>query len=150
MHQLTRDQAAAIQDLTVIESFDSKTGKLTSRRYRYRLQDKQAALVNLGKHLGLFGPDFSVNTAVVINQQASSLDEAMLERALIGVIEARQATDHVDIVALSSPPAATDAEPKLRLVPVPDQVVSPPSEDKLQTTTEAFYAWHNNRRDHLE
>jgi phage terminase small subunit len=132
LDQLTRDQAAAIQDLTVIESFDSKTGKVSSRRYKYRLHDKRAALVDLGRHLGLFGPDLNINNAVVINQDHRPPDAEMLERIIKGIVANRvndskgQNIDHVETKSL--PP------------PVTANVVSLDDKRAL-STTEAFLDW---------
>lgn len=52
---LTREQAAAISEV-VVEDFTEKRGEDTRdvRRVRFKLSDKRAALVDLGKHLGLF------------------------------------------------------------------------------------------------
>jgi len=48
LSELTREQAAALSEATVEED------KLGNKRVKIKLHDKQAALVNLGKHLGLF------------------------------------------------------------------------------------------------
>jgi phage terminase small subunit len=62
---LTRDQAAALQEVTV-EDFKDGRGEDARdvRRVKFKLADKRAALVDLGRHLGLFvdkhelsGPD---------------------------------------------------------------------------------------------
>ena len=52
---LTRDQAAALQEVTV-EEFVKGRGedKRDVRRVKFKLADKRAALVDLGRHLGLF------------------------------------------------------------------------------------------------
>lgn len=52
---LTRDQAAAIQEVTV-EDFKAGRGEDARdvRRVKFKLADKRAALVDIGKHLGLF------------------------------------------------------------------------------------------------
>ncbi len=49
--RLTREQAAAISEITVDECMD---GDRTVRKVRFKLYDKRAALADLGKHLGLF------------------------------------------------------------------------------------------------
>lgn len=53
--KLTRDQAAALVEVTV-EDFKDGRGEDARdvRRVRFKLADKRAALVDLGKHLGLF------------------------------------------------------------------------------------------------
>ena len=60
--RLTREQAAAITELTTEDTYD-KEGNLT-RRNKIKLADKRAALVDIGRHLGMFkekleisGPD---------------------------------------------------------------------------------------------
>lgn len=52
---LTRDQAAALVEVTV-EDFKDGRGEDARdvRRVKFKLADKRAALVDLGKHLGLF------------------------------------------------------------------------------------------------
>jgi len=52
---LTRDQAAALSEVTV-EDFKDGRGEDARdvRRVKFKLHDKRAALVDLGKHLGLF------------------------------------------------------------------------------------------------
>jgi phage terminase small subunit len=52
---LTRDQAAPIIEM-VVEDFKDGRGEDARdvRRVRFKLSDKQAALINLGKHLGMF------------------------------------------------------------------------------------------------
>lgn len=62
LSKLTRDQAAAIVELTSEDTYD-KEGNLT-RRNKIKLADKRASLVDIGKHLGMFrekleisGPD---------------------------------------------------------------------------------------------
>lgn len=52
---LTRDSAAAISEI-VVDTHNAKDGKDTVvvRRVRFKLLDKRAALVDLGKHLGMF------------------------------------------------------------------------------------------------
>jgi phage terminase small subunit len=59
--RLSRDQAAALQEMTIEEFTDH--GK-TRRRVRYRLADKRAALVDIGRHLGLFVDPSLVNVNV--------------------------------------------------------------------------------------
>jgi phage terminase small subunit len=52
---LTRDTAAAISEI-VVDTHNARDGKDTVvvRRVRFKLLDKRAALVDLGKHLGMF------------------------------------------------------------------------------------------------
>lgn len=61
LSKLTRDQFAAVQEVTV-EEFTERTGELDDgkpvfenvKRTKFKLTDKRAALVDLGKHLKLF------------------------------------------------------------------------------------------------
>jgi hypothetical protein len=59
---LTRDQAAAIQDITIDEYTDGRGQDAQPvKRIKFKLRDKRAALVDLGKHLGMF-KDLSEST----------------------------------------------------------------------------------------
>lgn len=52
---LTREQAAAIQEVTVEDFKDGRgEGARDVRRVKFKLADKRAALVDLGKHFGAF------------------------------------------------------------------------------------------------
>jgi len=57
---ITRDQAAAIQEVNIevatVYEYNAK-GERTAvpvRRVRFKLADKRAALIEMGKHLGMF------------------------------------------------------------------------------------------------
>jgi phage terminase small subunit len=53
--KLTRDQAAALVEVTVEDYLDGRGEDARKvRRVRFKLADKRGALVDLGKHLGLF------------------------------------------------------------------------------------------------
>lgn len=52
--ELTRDQSAALIEITVEEFRDGRTDSREVRRVKFKLGDKRSALVDLGKHLGLF------------------------------------------------------------------------------------------------
>jgi phage terminase small subunit len=53
--KLTRDQAAALVEVTVDDFRDGRGDDArTVRRVRFKLADKRAALVDIGKHLGMF------------------------------------------------------------------------------------------------
>jgi phage terminase small subunit len=66
--KLTRDQAAALSSVTVDDFVegrgeDARAGK----RVRFKLHDKRAALVDLGKNLGMFQNDTPAAYGFVIN-----------------------------------------------------------------------------------
>jgi hypothetical protein len=155
LQQLTREEAAAIKELTMTESFDDKTGKLTRTHYRCRLQDKRAALVDLGKHLGLFSINV-VNNVNVTNNNVNVSRETGQEafRKLVDELNQTraaqdaeaQATEVEPLLALPPPP------PPLRLVidgdasvPSPNDVIALPSSDvsapKERSTTQQYYDW---------
>ena len=53
--KITRDQAAALTEVTVEDFLDGRADdKREVRRVKFKLADKRAALVDLGKHLGMF------------------------------------------------------------------------------------------------
>lgn len=53
--KLTREQAAALQEVTTDRITEGAgKNKCTIRRIKFKLADKRAALVDLGKHLGMF------------------------------------------------------------------------------------------------
>src|SRR6201986_1941886 len=51
---LTRDQAAALCEITVEEFKDGRSDKREVRRVKFKLAPKLDALISLGKHMGLF------------------------------------------------------------------------------------------------
>lgn len=51
---LTRDQAAVLTEITVESFRDGRTDSRQVRRVKFKLADKRAALVDLGKHFGMF------------------------------------------------------------------------------------------------
>ena len=55
IQRLTRDQAAAVQEVVIEEG-----------RVRFKLLDKRAALVDLGRHLGLFERDNAQSRPTVV------------------------------------------------------------------------------------
>ncbi len=82
LSQLSRDKASAIQEITV-EDFTDGRGEDTRdvKRIKFKLYDKRAALVDLGKHLGMFkekveftgkdGAPISIITNVMTAEQAA-------------------------------------------------------------------------------
>jgi phage terminase small subunit len=164
LQQLTRDEAAAIKDLTVTESFDDKTGKLTRTHYRCKLQDKRAALVDLGKHLGLFRPDCSidvVNNNVDVNVSRKSGEEAL--QKILGPfmqdVRAREAAEATEVeqpmdklpIVVSGGDDTAPPPPNSSLRLVYGELVQPsdvsatvPSDlnaPEARSTTQQFYDW---------
>ena len=55
LSNLTRDQAAALSEFTVEDFTDGRGDDARDvRRVKFKLADKRAALVDIGKHLGIF------------------------------------------------------------------------------------------------
>jgi phage terminase small subunit len=65
--KLTRAQAAALAEVTV-EDFKEGRGKTVRdvRRIKFKLADKRAALIDIGRHLGMFKDKIEVSGAVGI------------------------------------------------------------------------------------
>lgn len=87
MSALTRDKAAAIQQV-VVEDFKDGRGETARdvRKITFKLADKRAALVDIGKHLGMF-VDRTEHTGKdggpIQTQEVSALDE--LHRRIAGL-----------------------------------------------------------------
>lgn len=72
---LTRDQAAALAEVTV-EDFKDGRGEDARdvRRVKFKLADKLSALEKLGKHLGMFkDPDVNANITVNLSSADAEL-----------------------------------------------------------------------------
>lgn len=77
---LTRDQAAALQEVTVETFMDG--GGFSARevkRVKFKLADKRAALVDIGRHLGMFEDKLKVSLVDV-----GSVLDAMRKRVTDG------------------------------------------------------------------
>lgn len=81
---LTRDQAAALVEVTVEDFVDGRGDDARDvRRVKFKLADKRAALVDIGKHLGMF-VERSENTNRNLNYDARNLSDEELERIATG------------------------------------------------------------------
>lgn len=64
---LTRDQAAALVEVTVEDFKDGRGEEARDvRRVKFKLADKKGALVDLGRHLGLFEKDNAQKAITVV------------------------------------------------------------------------------------
>lgn len=76
---MTREQAAALSEITVEDFTDGRgEGARDVRRIKVKLCDKRAALVDLGKHLGMFRGD------------GGESDEPMPVKVEINVVDGRK------------------------------------------------------------
>jgi phage terminase small subunit len=74
----TRDETAALQEVTVEQLPRGRDGKARrGRRVRIKLADKRAALVDLGRHLGLFIEPSLLNVSVAnfFTEQPPTMEE---------------------------------------------------------------------------
>lgn len=68
MSELDRDQAAVISELMVEDFKDGRGDDARDvRRIKFKLHDKRAALVDIGKHLGMFKEKIDVNVSGGLN-----------------------------------------------------------------------------------
>jgi phage terminase small subunit len=77
---LDRDKAAAIAEVTVEDFKDGRAKNAREvRRIKFKLLDKRAALVDIGKHLGMFGgpgsPPAADGEAVTLIELAGPADD---------------------------------------------------------------------------
>jgi phage terminase small subunit len=93
--KITRDQGGAISEIIVDEYKDGRsTDAREVKRVRIKLADKRAALVDLGRHLGLFVDPSVVNLNVsnYFSERPPSMSEWRKEIELTA-IEARKTPD---------------------------------------------------------
>ena len=93
---LTKDQLAAISEMEIVTKDDG------SQRIKVKLHDKRAALMDIGKHLGMFrdkveisGPDggaIQVKKQVDVNLLDSD-ERAQLKEILLALAERRRAAE---------------------------------------------------------
>lgn len=70
LSRLTRDQAAAITEVTVEDFLDGRGEDARDvRRVKFKLADKRAALVDIGRHLAMFTDKQEVNATVAADVQ---------------------------------------------------------------------------------
>ena len=79
---LTRDQAAALVEITVEEFRDGRTDAREVRRVKFKLGDKKGALVDLGKHFGMFIERHEIGEPGEFARMSDAeLSQALLEQA---------------------------------------------------------------------
>jgi phage terminase small subunit len=68
LSSMTRDQAAALSEL-IVETYAEGCGDEAEqvKRVKFKLADKRAALVDIGRHLGMFKNTLVVNVPVTFN-----------------------------------------------------------------------------------
>ena len=74
---MSRDQAAAIQEFVVDEYMDGRGEDARPvKRTRFKLADKKGALVEIGRHLGMFTDKLKVDSdiTVIIKQYPAPVD----------------------------------------------------------------------------
>lgn len=80
---LDRDQAAALAEITVDEYAEGRGAKARAvKRVRIKLMDKRAALVDLGRHLGMFGKTSDGNIEADAARSSDGEIEARIEELL--------------------------------------------------------------------
>ena len=91
--KMTRDHFAAVSEVTV-EEFD--TGRKSGKRTKFRMHDKKSALVEIGKHIGMWKEQpANIN---VINMTVTDVRES-IQRKLARIAEQRGANlllEHAD------------------------------------------------------
>ncbi|PHR85950.1 MAG: terminase small subunit [Blastopirellula sp.] len=69
LSELTRDQAAAISEVTVEDFTDGRGDDARDvRKVKFKLSDKRSALVDMGKHLGMFVEKIDLNAKVSVEK----------------------------------------------------------------------------------
>jgi phage terminase small subunit len=85
---LTRDQGAALHEVTVEDYVEGRGEDARAvKRVKFRLHDKQVALVSLGRHLGIF--DQKARKPTKVKVEIAQIREKVL-RALARLADARE------------------------------------------------------------
>lgn len=105
---LTRDQAAAIQEIT-IEDFKDGRGEDARdvRRVKFKLYDKRAALVDIGKHLGMFIERHEIGG---VGEFQRYTDQELAERALNDARALGIEGEALEVLKLTYQPEKADGE----------------------------------------
>src|ERR1700690_457845 len=75
LSELTRDQAAALAEVTVEDFKDGRGDDARDvRRIKFKLSDKRSALVDMGKHLGMFREKLDLKVTLTHEQLLQQLE----------------------------------------------------------------------------
>ncbi len=114
--KLTRDQAAALVEVTVEDFLDGRGEDARQvRKVKFKLADKRGALVDLGKHLGLFKERVEhtgKDGGPVEVKQYTDIEAARLIGRFLHVAAAKRAkTEAAGEAADASPPETGEPSP---------------------------------------
>jgi len=86
LSDLTREQAAAIGEVTV-EDFTEGRGedKRDVRRVKFKLSDKRGALVDLGRHLGMFNDKSTLDVNLKVQSPAEIISDGKAAAKRLGI-----------------------------------------------------------------
>lgn len=74
--KLTRDQAAALSEVTVEDFTDGRGEDAREvRRVKFKLADKRAALVDIGRHLGMFPNKLEIKGKVQVDHSLQGMTD---------------------------------------------------------------------------
>lgn len=78
---LTRDQAAALQEVSVETYMEGRgAGAREVKRVKFKLADKRASLVDVGRHLGMFTDKVQHSGSLTIKRASDMTDDEIAER----------------------------------------------------------------------
>lgn len=113
LKKLTPEQKAALSEIEIITNPDGK------QRVKVKLHDKRAALMDIGKHLGMFrekvevtGPDGGpIQTASAIEVSLLNREErGMLKEILLAIAERKAARERDDSMTIDHRSSDDDSE----------------------------------------